>query len=199
MTRTGKGRRGRRGGVLWRWRKNPLRRREDILEAWVVLAVWLVVVIGSAAAAVVTARAAGAEFAHQRADRSQVRAVLLADAPGGTSAAWSSGGRVWVPLRWTAPDGTSRTGRAPVDSGLRAGARVVVWQDGHGRIAAGRPTGGADGVVQAGLFGAAAALAVAAPACLAGAVARAHLDRRRLTRWDREWERVGPHWGHRTS
>ncbi|MGW5283229.1 Rv1733c family protein [Streptomyces collinus] len=199
MTKAGKARRERRGDVLWRWRRNPLRRREDVLEAWVVLAVWLVAVIGSAAAAVVTARAAGAEFAHQRADRHPVGAVLLADAPGGTSAARSSGGRVRVPLRWTAPDGSSRTGRAPVDSGLRAGARVVVWQDGQGRIAAGRPTGGADGVVQAGLFGAAAALAVAAPACLAGAAARAHLDRRRLTRWDREWERVGPYWGHRTS
>ncbi|WP_333778266.1 Rv1733c family protein [Streptomyces sp. IBSBF 3136] len=199
MRRAGKGRSGRRGDVLWRWRKNPLRRREDLVEAWVLLAVWLVVVIGAAAAALVTARAAGGQFAHQRADRHPVRAVLRADASGGTAAAWSSGGRVWVPVRWTAPDGTPRTGRAPVESGLRAGARVALWQDEQGRITAGRPTGGVEGAAQAGLFGAAAALAVAAPACLAGAVARAHLDRRRLARWDREWEQVGPRWGHRRS
>lgn len=30
---------------LWRWRRNPLRRREDVLEAWILLIVWLVVAL----------------------------------------------------------------------------------------------------------------------------------------------------------
>ncbi|QTE02425.1 hypothetical protein S1361_34155 [Streptomyces cyanogenus] len=27
---------------LWRWRNNPLRRHGDVVEAWVVLAVWVI-------------------------------------------------------------------------------------------------------------------------------------------------------------
>ncbi|MFF7969889.1 hypothetical protein [Streptomyces sp. NPDC007905] len=184
---------------LWRWRDNPLRRREDIVEAWVVLAVWIVVVVGGTLAALVTAGAAADEFAQQRAHRHPARAVLLAGAPPGATAARSTDGRIRVSLRWTAPDGTSRTGRTLVDGGLRAGARVVVWQDDRDRLTATRPTGRVEGAVEAGLFGSAAALAVAAPACLAGAVVRAHLDRRRLAHWDREWNLVGPGWGHPTG
>ncbi|MGW7169616.1 hypothetical protein ACWGH3_30930 [Streptomyces sp. NPDC054884] len=30
----------------WRWRRNPLRRQADIVEAWIVLAVWTVIVLG---------------------------------------------------------------------------------------------------------------------------------------------------------
>lgn len=32
---------------FWRWRSNPLRRHDDIVEAWIVLAVWAVIAIGA--------------------------------------------------------------------------------------------------------------------------------------------------------
>lgn len=184
---------------LWRWRSSPLRRREDVVEAWLVLAVWIVVVVGGAVAGVVTARAAGDVFAAQRAHRHPVRAVLLADAPYGATAAWPAGGLVRAPVRWTAPDGTPRTGDTLVDSGLKAGAGVVVWEDDQGGLAPSRPANPTEGAIEAALFGTAAALAVAAPVYGAGALGRAWLDRRRMARWDREWNLVEPRWGHRTG
>ncbi|MEU6611159.1 hypothetical protein ABZ922_40070 [Streptomyces shenzhenensis] len=181
---------------LWRWRSNPLRRREDIVEAWIILAVWVVVVVGGTVAGAVTAHAAADMLAQQRARRYPVQAVLLADAPPMT--AWAAGGQVRDSVRWTAPDGTSRTAWTLVDGGQKRGARVVVWQDGRGRLAP-QPTSRAMGAVEAGLFGTAAAFLVAAPALGAGAVARARLDRRRMARWDREWELLGRHQGPRTA
>ncbi|WP_225823856.1 hypothetical protein [Streptomyces naphthomycinicus] len=184
---------------LWRWRSSPLRRREDVVEAWLVLAVWVLAVVGGAVAAMLTARAAEGVFAEQRAHRHAVRAVLVADAPDGTAAAWPTDGLVRAVVRWTAPDGTSRTGSAPVDGGLRAGARVVVWQDDHGRLAPTKPAGATEGAVEAGLFGAAAALAVTVPAYGATALVRLCLDRRRMGRWAREWDLVEPRWRHPTG
>ncbi|MFF7358973.1 hypothetical protein ACFZA1_41200 [Streptomyces filipinensis] len=184
---------------LWRWRSSPLRRREDVLEAWTVLVVWLIVVACGGVAALVTVRGAEHEFAEQRAHRHPVGAVLLTDARHGVTGDFSTDGRVQGPVRWAAPDGTTRTGRTLVDGGLKAGARVTVWQDDRGRLSPSAPTSRGEGHVEAVLFGGAAALAVAAPAFGAGAVARARLDRRRMARWDQEWDLVGPQWGPRTS
>jgi hypothetical protein len=141
---------------LWRWRSNPLRRHEDVVEAWVVLTVWVVVAVAGAFAGLVTARSAEHEFAQQRAHRHTVRA-------------------------------------------LKAGAPVTVWLDDRGRLTLSPPTGRVEGHVEAALFGVSAVLAVAAPVLGAGAFARARLDRRRMARWDREWDLVGPQWGPRTG
>ncbi|WP_263635550.1 hypothetical protein [Streptomyces sp. CoH27] len=35
---------------LGRWRDNPLRRREDVAEAWIVVALWVVVLVGGGSA-----------------------------------------------------------------------------------------------------------------------------------------------------
>ncbi|MFJ4201148.1 hypothetical protein ACIP2Y_16160 [Streptomyces sviceus] len=49
----------------WRWRSNALRRREDVLEAWLVPAVRVLVAVD--------------DFAQRRSDRTPVRAVLIRD------------------------------------------------------------------------------------------------------------------------
>lgn len=36
---------------LWRWRRNPLRRRSDALEAWIMLTAWAFTVLGGAVTA----------------------------------------------------------------------------------------------------------------------------------------------------
>ncbi|MBV2357644.1 hypothetical protein KUM39_25325 [Streptomyces sp. J2-1] len=184
---------------LWRWRSNPLRRHEDVVEAWVVLTVWVIVAVAGAFAGLVTARGAEHEFAEQRAHRHAVQAVLLTDAPHDVTAHWSTDGRVRGSVRWTAPDGTPRSGQTLVDGGLKAGALVTVWQDDQGRLALSPPMSSAEGHVEAALFGAAAALAVAAPVFGAGVFARARLDRLRMAHWDQEWDRVGPQWGPKTG
>jgi len=184
--------------TLWRWRSNPLRRRDDIVEAWIVLAVWAVIAVGGAVVGLVTARAADEAFAQQRAERHSVRAVLLTDAPSPVSAVKGTSGRTVAKVRWTAPDGSTRTAGTLVDAGLKAGTGLVVWQDDRGRLTT-EPTDPTDAAVEAGFLGATAALALAATAFGAGAAARWRLDQRRIDQWGREWDLVGPRWGHKTG
>ncbi|GGV09164.1 hypothetical protein GCM10010260_54260 [Streptomyces filipinensis] len=75
---------------LWRWRSSPLRRREDVAEAWIILVVRVVVVIGGTVAGLVTARSVERESAAQRVHRHPVRAVLVSDAPHGVTGDWST-------------------------------------------------------------------------------------------------------------
>ncbi|WP_416981910.1 hypothetical protein [Streptomyces sp. T028] len=185
-------------GRLWRWRDNPLRRRDDIIEAWLVLAVWTVCAVGGTVAGVVTAQAADEVFARQRADRQSVRAVVLDDVPLTAIATDGASDRLTTMVRWTATDGSTRTGRTLVDAGLKAGSGVTVWQDGRGRLTAAPPTP-AEAAIESGVLGTAAATALAGLVFGAGTVTRWRLDRRRVDAWGREWDRVGPRWSHRTG
>ncbi|SDN49330.1 hypothetical protein SAMN04487981_105235 [Streptomyces sp. cf386] len=181
---------------LWRWRSNPLRRRDDIMEAWIVLALWAVVLVGGTLVGLVTAHAADEVFARQRAERTSVRAVVLADVP--ASATKAGGTRALARISWTTPDGTTRTDRTLVDTRQKAGAEVVAWLDGQGDLAA-EPPSSAEAAVEAGVLGTAAALGLAGAAVGAGALVRWRLDRRRIDQWRREWDLVGPQWGHKTG
>ncbi|WP_181808533.1 Rv1733c family protein [Streptomyces shenzhenensis] len=184
--------------LLWRWRSNPLRRRDDVVEAWLVLAVWALAVVGGAVAGLVAARAADGVFARQREEREPVRAVLLVGVPKSVSGFGTGSERIPSTVTWTAPDGSRRTGRTLVATGTKAGSRVVVWQDRQGRLATRPPSAGA-AAVEAGVLGTAAGCALAGAVFAAGAVVRWRLEQRRLDLWDREWTAVGPRWGHKTG
>ncbi|MFD8725801.1 hypothetical protein ACFV2H_49720 [Streptomyces sp. NPDC059629] len=192
MPRTGYSRK-----LLWRWRNNPLWRRRDIVEAWIVLATWTVVAVGGTVTGLVTAHAADEMFARQRTERHSVRAVVLNDVPHSTGTLGGTDRRP-ASVRWTTPDGSTRTDRTLVSTGLKAGAKVTVWQDSQGRLAH-APTGSTKSAVESGFLGTAAALAFAGLVFGAGAVARWRLDCRRFEEWDREWDLVGPRWGHKTG
>ncbi|MCL6735983.1 Rv1733c family protein [Streptomyces neyagawaensis] len=184
--------------LLWRWRSNPLRRHEDVLEAWVVLAVWAVMVIGGSLAGFLTAQAAQEVFADQRAQRRSVPAVLLADVPEPGSGPYSTGDRSSAEVRWNAPDGTRRTGRTLVEGGRKADAQVTVWIDGTGALTSEPPTQN-EAAIEAGALGTAAALSLSGLTYGVGRAGRWWLDRRRVEQWGREWTLVGPRWGHKTS
>ncbi|MET7451960.1 hypothetical protein ABZT03_08715 [Streptomyces sp. NPDC005574] len=183
---------------LWRWRNNPLRRRADIVEAWIVLAVWTVVAVGGAAVGLLTSRAAGEVFADQRAQRRSVRAVLLDDVPGGAPTAGGTTGHRMASVRWTAPDASIRTGRTLVPDSLDAGSTVTVWQDVGGRLTP-EPPSSTEAAIESDILGTTAAAALAGLAFGAGGLARLRLDRRRVDAWGREWDQTGPRWGHRTG
>ncbi|MEU0787965.1 hypothetical protein ABZ341_41355 [Streptomyces sp. NPDC006173] len=182
----------------WRWRRNPLRRRDDVLEAWIVLIVWTVILLGGALAGLMTARAAEESFDRLRNDRHPVPAVLV-DSTGSTVPSGEGSGyeQVRAAVRWTAPDGSPRTDRALVDAGHKAGSHVVIWMNGKGQLTGAPPTTGA-AATEAGLLGAGAAVALGGVALAVGGFARWRLDQRRYDRWAREWERLGPQWGHKT-
>ncbi|MFC3350592.1 hypothetical protein ACFOOM_24855 [Streptomyces echinoruber] len=183
---------------LWRWRSNPLRRRDDVVEAWIVLVMWLVVVVGGALVGLVTSHAADEMFARRRAERHPVRAVLVTDAPYDGTARGGTSVRTLTAVRWTADDGTARTGRTLVDSGLLAGSRVTVWLDRHGALTT-EPTPVGVATAESALFGGAAALALSGDALATASLARRHLDRRRLAQWGKEWEAIGPRWDQKTG
>lgn len=181
---------------LWRWRRSPLRRATDVVEAWVVMVLWVGVTAGSAVAGLLVGLDADRGFAAQRADRHRVEAVLTADAPrsGGVSA--GSSGRVAAEVRWTGADGVERTGMVPVEPGRTEGTSVVVWTDGAERLLPEPPTR-VQAAVRSAVTGAMAALVFGACVVAAACAVRASLDRHRMKRWAAEWERVGPRWGHR--
>ncbi|MET7695906.1 hypothetical protein ABZT06_50075 [Streptomyces sp. NPDC005483] len=183
---------------FWRWRSNPLRRHDDVVESWIVLAVGAVVAVGGTFAGLVTAHAADEVLARQRAERHAVHAVLVTDLSRRTSSVASSDGKAVAKVRWTAPDGAPRTGRTLVGTGLRAGDGLVVWLDGHGTPTTAPPST-TEAQVEAGVLGAGAGLALAGAVCAAGAVVRWRLERRRIEGWGREWDLVEPTWGHRTG
>ena len=183
---------------LWRWRGNPLRRHDDIVEAWIVLVVWAVFAVGGTVAGLVTAHAADEMFARQRAERQSVRAVLLNDVPRSATALGGTTERRMTTVRWTTSDGSTRTGRTLVETGLEAGSRVTVWQNAEGRLTA-APLSSTEAAIESGFLGTSAAAALAGLVFGAGAVARWRLDRHRVDAWGKEWDLVGPRWGHKTG
>ncbi|WP_441349332.1 Rv1733c family protein [Streptomyces sp. HG99] len=134
-------RKARRTKILgWRWRRNPLRRHSDVVEASIVLATWATAVVGGAAAGVVAARAVDGTVRHDRAERRPVSAVMVRSAPSGMRdlATGLEYDQVAAKVRWTDGSGTLRTGESSVKSGTAAGAVVTVWTDSHGRLVSGR-------------------------------------------------------------
>ncbi|WP_328433444.1 Rv1733c family protein [Streptomyces sp. NBC_00425] len=180
---------------LWRWRNNPLRRRDDIVEAWIVLAVWAVVAVGGTVAGLVTAHAADDTFARQRTDRQAVRAVLLDDVPRTALAMGGTVDRRMTAVSWRTPEGSPRTDETLADTGLKAGAHITVWQDSQGRLIAAPPST-TEATIESGFLGTVAAASLAGLVFGTGAVVRWRLDRRRIDQWGREWDLVGPQWGH---
>ncbi|ANS70120.1 hypothetical protein SLINC_7896 [Streptomyces lincolnensis] len=177
---------------FWRWRSNPLRRRDDVLDAWLVTAVWALIIVGGTLCGAVTGRAADGVFAQQRAERTAVRAVLLTGTPQAASNSYRSVAKV----RWTARDGSTRTGKTLVKAGRAAGSRMTVWTDARGELTTEPPSRG-EAAVESALLGASAALASSGLVVGIGGAARWRLNRRRIDSWGTEWALVGPQWGHK--
>jgi hypothetical protein len=187
----------------WRWRRNPLRRRSDVVEAWWALAVCVLLCVGvplvGAGAAWWTYDGAQAHAAARRAAQHHVRAVLVEDVP--TAVPSRPGARPSSPsarVRWTGSDGTRQTRLVGVPAGLRRGTRVDVWTDARGRIV--RPAPSSSVILQQalamGVFASAGAVSVLFVAHLC---VRRALARRRLAQWEQDWERTEPDWTRRTA
>jgi len=175
---------------------NPLRRRTDRIAACLGAGLLIAFLAGAPLLTMATIHWAGqAGTAEQRAQRTwyRVDAVLLRSAP--APAAFASGlyGGTWVPARWTAPDGRSRTGEIDVATGVTKGQTVPIWVD-----QAGFPTGPPlthRAVVARTIL--AAALTPVVLAIVLGflaVVGRWVIGRRRLAGWDAAWALVGPQW-----
>ncbi|MER7489218.1 hypothetical protein ABTY20_25585 [Streptomyces sp. NPDC126497] len=184
---------------LWRWRRNPLRRRSDLVEAWLLLAVLVLALLSGAFCGLAAASAVDGSLAERRERATPVPAVLTEDTAGlSAPVTQDGGGGVWAKVRWTAPDGADRTGRTEVDPGAPAGTEVTVWTDPAGRLVP-APPDGAEARFQTVMAGATVAVAAGGVVLLGGWLVRARLRLRRLDEWEAEWCRVEPSWRRRMT
>lgn len=182
----------------WRWRRNPLRRRSDVIEAWVILAGWVLALVGGLFAGLAAADAIERSADRQRVERRTVSAVLVEDAKGKVPAKAAGDPRVWATVRWTAPDGSTRTGQARVPATSPAGDRVPVWIDKSGHLTA-EPLTDGEARSHAAAGGALVATGAGGIALAAVSVTRMYLSQRRMEQWAVEWERIDTRWGRKAG
>ncbi|MFJ8309986.1 MULTISPECIES: hypothetical protein [unclassified Streptomyces] len=189
---------------VWRWRRNPLRRRTDFAEAWLALAALVLMVLVAPTVGVLCGALTDTELrqsaAEQRLHRHLASAVVVRPAeqrakvpePDGSVGRVS---RTRVVANWTAGDGSWHTGTvtAPLRSPA-AGATFRIWTDDHGSPVP-RPMDLAAADTHAVFSG------ICAAAAAAGFIEGVRwlivwrLIRRRYERLDRAWARYGPDWG----
>ncbi|MEU6345312.1 hypothetical protein ABZ883_30670 [Streptomyces sp. NPDC046977] len=190
--------------LAWRWRRNPLRRRSDVVEAWAALASACVIALGAPAAGWAAGTAVGSTLRDtvrsERAQRTQLPAVVLRAGPRAVSDSDPESGQVReerrpAVVRWTAADGRARTAHVLIAADRGKGDRITLWTDRAGRAPAQAPLDAGTADTHATLAGIGTFIA----ACVLGLMARQallwHLMRRRLAEWEREWAAAGQSWG----
>ncbi|MEV4195490.1 Rv1733c family protein [Streptomyces toxytricini] len=189
---------------VWRWRRNPLRRPTDLVEAWVAFAAVVCVLL--VAPAVGCAAGLRVDDRLQRAAREQqqerflVPAVVVRPAEEGRGGAEAnrqrqSPRRTLVVAEWTAPDGSSHRGTVPAaEEPPQAGDRFRIWTDTRGRLV-GRPLDPASAGAHAAVVGLAAAAGVALLAETGRRLVVRRLVHRRHALLDRAWAEAWRDWG----
>jgi hypothetical protein len=182
----------------WRWRRNPLRRRSDVVEAWTTLLIAvLLVVVAPLVGATVGLHAhseAQAVAVAQRSERHKVHAVVVGGTPEHLPAVQGDRDHGYqAKVTWTEPGKGKHTTTARVPAGTRVGDAVDVWFDSKGRSVAPPPDDVAvwQHTVTIGLCAGGGAAGVV---LLGYAVERRIALRHRLTEWEREWANTGPRW-----
>ncbi|MEU4896932.1 hypothetical protein AB0B12_30570 [Streptomyces sp. NPDC044780] len=188
---------------LWRWRRNPLRRRTDLLEAYAALvAASLILLVAPVVGWMSGSWAHGAlekVAREQRAERHPLSATVLKvlpqppiDSDPETASAADAHRRVLA--RWTGPDGSSHQGALAARPDADPGERFRIWTDDHGRPV-GRPLDAATTTTHAVLAGVGAAAGTVVLVDGARRLVVWRLMRRRYTQWDIAWARAGQDWG----
>jgi hypothetical protein len=179
--------------------RNPLRRPTDRAGAWCAATLTAAVLVGAPIVAWRCGEAAyrGAVAARQEQERLvAVPAVLLEDAPSADRVyAEDAQPQLWAMARWTAPDGTPRSGPVIPPVPAPAGTTIMIWTDAVGnqrdRIPVTGPSTSAAGAAVTCLLVALAGYAIVFLSV------RWYLNRRRMNGWQREWRYVEPRWSGR--
>lgn len=175
---------------------NPLRRRSDLIAAWIPLAAVVAFLALSPIVIVVTGAWMRADnTAARHAQLHTVTAVSEEAAPGPEFSDHGANTWLdWVPAYWAA-GGRTYSGDVPIAAKTPAGSQVTVHLNSAGHVVLAPMTSAQarDRVLVASLV-ALAGLAVLM--AIAGWIAVRILDRRRLASWQTEWLSVGPRWSH---
>ncbi|MFC8362961.1 hypothetical protein ACFUIY_24190 [Streptomyces griseorubiginosus] len=185
--------------LLWRWRRNPLRRGTDLARAWIGLGLFLAVLAALPAAMILvgdTARAHWTKTArHEMATRHDIPAVLVDDAPRHPEPGSDEAEKALYPatVRFTDPRGHTRTAETDVEPGLTAGSAVRIWVTAGGELTDAPLT---TEQVRDRAVGCAVLAAMTVGLLGAGAYAYAdhRFERLNLARWEAAWARTAPRW-----
>lgn len=184
----------------WRWRANPLRRRSDVVEAWIVLLAGVLMAVGATVVGVLAVLQVDHTAQRQAEQRRPVPAVVqhgVHDPAADAVYVSPTSDRARAPVSWQAPDGTHRTGTAPVHDGARAGETVRVWIGPNGNLTE-KPSSPSMVGVQSAMAGGLAAGGVCVLVLTGRHLALARLNRRRAADWDRGLAELGLGQGPRT-
>ncbi|MFF1640708.1 hypothetical protein ACFVXA_24395 [Streptomyces sp. NPDC058246] len=184
------------GVKMWRWRRNPLRRSTDRVEAWAVLISGLVLVVGAPVVGVATGMTVTASGPRPPADWHRVSAVLTQKAPAPSTPSEvnnSNYEQVKAAVQWHAADGSSHRGFTWVRPNSAAGSRTTIWLDDAGMLRE-DPVQEVQTQSRALALGTAAATGTAALAVGAYALVRVRLSKRNASQVEREWGVIGPEW-----
>ncbi|OON71387.1 Rv1733c family protein [Streptomyces tsukubensis] len=189
---------------LWRWRRNPVRRGTDLVEAWTALITVVLIVLLCPVAGLAAGNHAHDALQQTVDTQIHVRHRLVAtvvkpdggprvDSDPETSTARDSHSRVLAD--WKAPDGTQHRGKVLADlSRPRTGDHFELWTDRRGRIV-GRPLDGSTAGAHAVLAGLGTAAATGVVLEGARRLLLWRSVRRRYDQWDSAWAKTGPDWG----
>lgn len=178
---------------------SPLRRGTDRFEGWLrvglVLAFMIAAPLGALGAGQWTSATMTRTAQAQASDYHYVTATLISSAPQVT-ADTARGTVSWVRARWTAPDGSPRTGEIQAPAGAPAHSTVRVWIDGTGKLTAAPIT---HAQITGRVITAAILTVVTLLLLLIVVLAVVHrlLERRRMSDWEQSWSAVEPLWTRR--
>lgn len=177
---------------------NPLRRRSDVIAAWLTPVAVLIFIALIPVAATVTSslsHAQNAAVARQMPTWNVVQGRLLRSAPG--PAQTDHGGNLWnevVPARWTF-QGRQYAGEVPVLAGSRAGDLHKVYLNNSGQVQT-PPLNSSQLADRTDTITFIVVGVLAMVVFVLKGIARRILDSRRIAAWESDWLAVGPRWSH---
>jgi hypothetical protein len=187
------------GGRFARWLGadgSPLRRLTDRMESSARVLLVLLFLVGGPLLASMAGRwmqRAGQDEMRQQQSWRRVNALVLQSAPR-PFYSYGSTSTYWVPGRWRAPSGASRTGEVPAQAGVPAGTSVRIWVNGAGRLTGRPPLTGQVVVLRMVLAEVVAVGGLLVVLLLIYGLIRWQLHRRRMAYWAMEWAAFGPRW-----
>jgi hypothetical protein len=188
--------------MFWRLRRNPLRRRSDLAQAWIGIGLLLAALVATPPAMFLVGDTAHGHYSrtaqHQAATRHHTTATLVETAPRHPEPGSDEARETRYPtkVRFADPLGREHIAKAEVEPALPEGSTIRVWADIEGKVTKAPLS---PDQIRNRAMGSALIAAIAVHAVAIGAYGTAHhiIKRRNLAAWDTEWARTAPRW--RTS
>jgi hypothetical protein len=177
--------------------RNPLRRRSDRVETYLLAGTLAAGIAGAPFAAQAAGHAAYASALRveraQHAASHQVKATLLQPAGSTTANGLVLDAYVPTQARWTSVTGVVRTGQLMAAVGTSKGATVTVWTNVSGTLVT-SPLEPSQVASQADMAAAGAIIGIGLLYLCQAVVIRQVLNRRRIAAWDADWTLTEPMW-----